>query len=240
MVLLAGKEHGPAASRFRTHVRSREDGHMLHRALNIVLHSRQSVVRDSDALPDAISDRRNHGRLAMAGAAARLDAIGDRGLCALLDLSEGGVRIETPIALRVGDPVRISFDCTNAKQGRIVWGRGTKAGVQFLAPAMVFSLIRKLAKDRSDRVVRPPRLPHNGPALATTTSHSFPTVVCDISQDGMRLWHAGRLRPGAVVDIALAGSIRVRGTVRWSDGAFAGIQLTRGLAVKQLGSMRLL
>jgi len=238
MEFRAGIESRRIRSSFETHLRSRGCGGTFQQGLNIMLASRQSMILKTDGLPEGNSDRRHHCRLSMAGAAARLDAMGDRGLCGILDLSQGGVQIETPITLRVGDPVRISFDCTNSMQGRIVWSRGKKAGIQFLAPVVTFSLIRKLAKDRSNRVVRPPRLPVNGSALATIKSNSFPAVVCDISQLGMRVWHAGRLSPGSVVEIALAGSIRVRGTVRWSNGVYAGIQLSCSLAVEQLASMR--
>lgn len=196
------------------------------------------MILETDWHPGRNSDRRRHGRLAMAGAAARLDAMGGCGLCILLDLSDGGAQIQTPIALRFGDPVRISFDCTNAMQGRVVWNCGNKAGIQFLAPVVLSTLIRKVATDRWNRTSRAPRLPVNGPALATTEAGSYSTVVYDISQEGMRIWNAGDLRPGSAVDVVMSDAVRVHGTVRWSAGICAGIQLSGRLTVGQLANAR--
>ncbi|HEV2594495.1 MAG TPA: PilZ domain-containing protein [Sphingomicrobium sp.] len=160
-------------------------------------------------------DRRRCRRLPMAGYAARLDALGDRGLCGVINLSDTGALLQSNIPLSRGDPVRISFDCKNSLQGRVAWNDGGYAGIRFLVPVATFGLIGKLANDRWTGVARPPRLTINAPALAKKMgSTSFHTVVGNISQKGFMIWHAGQLNPDDDVHVTLQNGINVHGTVR--------------------------
>lgn len=191
----------------------------------------------ADIAPGA-DRRRRHPRFRTLGHVGRLDAFGDCGLCRVQDLSDGGLMIETRIPLSCGDPVRISFDCTNAVQGRVVWRVGNRAGIRFLRPLESFVLIRKIAGDRWSESVRPPRLPVSCAAHVTTGSASFPAVVTNVSQQGMTICHPGDLRAGTFVDVAMPSGIRAHGTVRWSAGILAGIELCGRLTVEQLASVR--
>lgn len=203
-----------------------------------MLTSQMAALRNSDECVDGPAERRRHRRLTMAGRAARLDAPADIGLCSVVNLSDGGILVETPIELDCGDPVRISFDCTNSVQGQVAWRIGRRAGIRFLIPVASFALIGKVANDRWDRVARPPRLTLNQQALVTSGSGSFATVVADISQQGMSLQHAGQLTQGLAVELAISGGAPIRGTVKWTDQSLAGVEMDGKLTVEQLSSRR--
>lgn len=179
-----------------------------------------------------------HRRFETLGRVARLDALGDVGLCRVMNMSNGGMMIETIIPLSCGDPVRISFDSTNALQGRVLWRVGTQAGIRFLAPIESLELIRKVA--RQDQIARPPRIPVNSAAWASSELGRFPTVVVNISQAGMRIGHSGNLSAGTKIRIALQCGLAACGTVRWSDGNLSGVELDRALPSEQLESARAL
>jgi hypothetical protein len=174
----------------------------------------------------------------MARRAARLDARSDCGLCSIVDLSNGGMLVDTPIALNRGDPVRISFDCTNCVQGRVAWTIGGRAGIRFLFPLASAALLAKVAKDRLARSARPPQLTLNCPARVTHGPLSFDAAVAEISQQGLSLRHAGQLKQGAPVELAIAGGARVRGTVQWANRSLAEIKFDGMLTVEELSSKR--
>jgi hypothetical protein len=184
------------------------------------------------------AERRKHRRLTMAGRAARLDAPIDCGLCSVVNLSNGGILVETPIQLNCGEPVRISFDCTNSVQGRVVWRTGRRAGIRFLMPFESAELIAKLAKDRWAGSARAPRLTVNRPARVVCGSVLFHGVVGNISQQGLSLQHTGELTRRAAVELAMNGIGRIRGTVQWADESLAGIKIDGMLTIQELSSKR--
>lgn len=184
------------------------------------------------------TERRRDRRLNTLGRVARLDAMGGGGLCRLHDLSDGGLMIETPLELSVGDPVRIAFDSTNSIQGRVVWQLDNRTGIKFLRPIESTALIRKVMNEGSNGSARAPRMSVNRAATVTSSSETFPTVVGNISQHGMNICHSGNLAAGSDVEVSIEGRLRVRGTVRWSTGMFAGIELVSSVPVEQLASAR--
>lgn len=190
------------------------------------------------AWEDRAEERRKHRRQIMAGRAARLDARADSGICSVINLSDGGVAIATPIPLEPGGLVRIWFECTNSINGRVAWQYGSRAGIRFLVPVASEALIGQMASDRWANGARPPRLALNSPALVTSGLHSFASVVANISQEGLGILHMGRLVPGADVALTIAGGPRVRGTVRWTDESLAGIRMNGKLTVEELSSRR--
>lgn len=183
-------------------------------------------------------ERRRNRRLNILGRVARLDALGGGGLCRVLDLSDGGSMVETPLELTVGSPVRIAFDCSNSIQGRVAWQDEKRAGIRFITPVDSTALIRKLVSDRWEGKARQPRMSVNRAATVTSDSGSFLTVVGNISQHGMSLCHSGDLAAGTAVEVSIEGSLKLRGTVRWSAGLSAGIELVSSIPVEQLASAR--
>lgn len=182
--------------------------------------------------------RRSHRRVSAWGRIARLEAVGDTGLCRVHNLSDGGMLLETAIELCVGDPVMIALDCTNSLQGRVAWMRRALAGIRFLHAIDSSKFIRKLIEDRLSASARPPRLPVHSAAIATTALGSFPTMVGNISQKGMMICHRGDLLAGADIEITLEHGLAARGTVRWSDGFFAGVEFSGMIEPGQLESAR--
>ena len=60
----------------------------------------------------------------------------------------------------------------------------------------------------------------------------------DVSQSGLKLAHDGRFTAGLPVKVRLSPELERRGVVRWSQTGLAGVVLTEGLSVEELGSMR--
>lgn len=187
---------------------------------------------------DPVGERRLKPRFRMFGRVARIDALGDSGLCHVENISDFGMMVDTSISLNCGDPVRIALDCCNKVQGRVVWQRGSRAGIRFLQPVESSALIRKMLKDRHDGNARPPRLSVRSAARVTTATASFPTFVGNISQGGMSICHAGDLAVGAIIDILLENGASLRGIVRWSTELFAGVEFCAKLPVGQLASVQ--
>lgn len=183
-------------------------------------------------------ERRLHHRLRMLERVVRIDALGDSGLGRVQNVSNGGLMIDSRIALTANDPVRVAFDCRNVVQGRVAWQSGSRAGIRFLQPIESSVLIRKVVGDRWEGGARSPRLSVSRAARVTSGSGSFPTIIGNISQRGMNICHDGHLVAGSVVDVAIERGVTLRGRVRWSAGLFAGIELAGTMTVEQLASAR--
>lgn len=140
---------------------------------------RVDAATPASSNPDASShkERRRSFRFRIFGRIARLDALGDRGLTRVQDLSDGGAKIETAIELRSGDPVRLSLDCAHELQARVVWANGSLAGIRFLVPINAAAVIRDIASRAATGVARAPRVSVHARARAT-----FPTRPANISQ----------------------------------------------------------
>lgn len=184
-------------------------------------------------------ERRRHSRHNAIGLVVRIDGLGVVGLARVANLSDNGAMISLSAPLTVGSPVKLSFDCTNSLQARVVWNSPGRIGIRFLRPIDCGQFIGKVASDRWSGPIRPPRLPANGPARVETSAGSFATVVNDISEKGMKICPGGNLPVGTSVEIVLEQGMRVRGTVRWSDGIFAGIQLSGKIGIDDLANSRM-
>ena len=193
-----------------------------------IVNSNQRFVTDNAV------DRRQHRRLNTRGRVARLDALGGSAFCRLHDLSDTGARIETPLVLSVGDSVRIGFDSTTAVQGRVAWIRGDQVGVRLVQSIESTALIRKVIEDRWSGRARPPRLGVHRRATVTGAFGAFATVVGNVSERGLSICHCGDLAAGRPIKINFECGLTVDGTVRWSVGMIAGVELSTTLQVDKL------
>jgi hypothetical protein len=198
----------------------------------------QAALAAPDVERCASFERRSHGRRDAMGRVARIDALGLVGLARLRNMSNGGAMISVHAPLACGGPVRISFDCTNSIQGRIAWSTGGRAGIRFLAPIDCAAFIGKVASDRGTSAIRAPRLPVNCAAWAKGPGGSFPTIVSNISETGLKICHGGSLPAGTTIEISFGRDMKLAGTVRWSNGHFAGVELERRLAPEDLANAR--
>lgn len=186
------------------------------------------------------SERRQHPRLNTLGYVARLNALGFVGMVRVDNLSNGGAMIIRSKSLAHESPVRISFDCTNFLQGRVVWSSRGLIGIRFIWPIDGGRFIGKVVNDRLNSAIRAPRLPANWPGRVKSMAGSFATIVSNVSEKGMKICPGGDLPAGTSVEVTLERGTRVLGTVRWSDKIFAGIELSRRIAVDDLASKTLL
>jgi hypothetical protein len=184
------------------------------------------------------SERRQGPRFEALGEVARIDALGVVGLGRLGNLSNGGAMLITSAPLEAGGPIRISFDCTNSVQGRIAWQSRGRLGIRFLEPIECVALMAKVVRDRLGKAVRAPRLPVNYSGHVKCAGASFPTIIGNMSEKGMKICHGGNLQTGARLEVRLEQGMSVTGTVRWSDGYFAGVELSRTIDAEELANAR--
>jgi len=182
------------------------------------------------------SDRREHPRIRAMGRIGCVETAGDRGLCRVHDLSDGGMMIETSLEMRRGDWARISFDGKQLLNARVTWRQGDRIGIRFAGPIDCCRLVRKLAADQWSGAARRLRLAVAMSAHAKCKFGSFITDVVDISQKGMKIRHYGDLPTGLPIEICLERGISASGIVRWSDDEFVGIELSGIIAVELLAS----
>ena len=105
-------EDGQVGVRFETAI---DVQHLMNGAHQLVCRWRQRMPRVSLPCP------------------ATLLAEGVRQAISLLDLSQGGAKIEGE-ALREGDVVTLAVDGLDPRRGRICWASDGRAGIAFLAP----------------------------------------------------------------------------------------------------------
>ena len=182
------------------------------------------------------SDRREHSRIRAIGRIGRLEAAGDRGLCRVHDLSDGGMKIETSLDMSPGEWVRITFDGNEVLFGRLVWRQGYTMGIQLTRPVDCCRLVRELADGHWNGSVRPLRLPVRRRAQLVSAAGTVETEVVDISQKGMKIRHPLGLPEGELVEIRIQRGFDIRGIVRWSNDEFVGIEFSGMIAVECLAS----
>ena len=199
---------------------------------------KQTTRQKADEFPAALpqSDRREHPRIRAIGRIGLLEAAGDRGLCRVHDLSDGGMKIETNLDMSPGEWVRISFDGNDVLSGRLVWRQGYTMGIQLTRPVDCCRLVRELADGHWKGSVRSLRLPVRRRAQLSSADGIFETEVVDISQKGMKIRHPVGLPTGLLVEVRIQRGFDIRGIVRWSDGEFVGIEFSGMIAVECLAS----
>lgn len=185
---------------------------------------------------DPPSDRREHSRHITVMRVARLSnqSTGVEGLGVVRNVSSGGMMIDARIATEIQHIVVVSMLDDQCVTGEVVWQDGTSIGLRFAERADVGSVLSKPARDETGKRVRLPRLTVNQTAEIKTATASYEVALCDISQRGAKLEIAHRLLAHEQIWLSMPECRPVRGTVRWRDSGYVGVEFHRLLGVDEL------
>ena len=173
--------------------------------------------------PKPLGDRRAAARIVTICRLVKIRSGRSEGIARCRNISDGGVKFETHMPIRVHERVTIGFSPHVEINGTCIWVDGVEGGVSFDAPVDCIAVLRKTA--RSDPTARPPRLQTALPARVWFPGGKCGALVSDISLQGMKVSHDGHLHPGLNVSVMLADGLDRRALVAWSREDCAGLQL---------------
>ena len=191
-------------------------------------------------LAEAEDDRRDGQRLRTVCRIAKILRVDDSGLWMVRNISDGGMMLTTNVAVQEGEEITIILADRLTIDGRVVWARDGKCGVEFHQEIDGEDLLRRLAEDKTARRYRPFRIAMRGDALARYDHRIRPIELANLSQHGAGILHDGTVTAGMRLDLMLAGGIRREAIVRWATEKEAGLWLTQPLERAALESVRAL
>lgn len=177
-------------------------------------------------------DRRAAARIVTVCRLVKLKAPDGEGIARCRNVSNGGMRLETHMAVKVDDRVTISFSPFAEIEGRIIWIDGCESGISFDSPIDCIAVLRDTAP--SNPGARPPRVKTALPASVCFPGGKCGSMVNDISLQGMKVTHDGALHPGLNVTVMLADGMERRAMVCWSRDECAGLQLLDRFRLEEL------
>ncbi len=197
----------------------------------------------SDALAvSAITDddRRASHRVRTIYRVARVEGPNDEGLARVRNISDGGIKLETGLAIKLGDSVRVSLSETLILTGCVVWINGRECGLKFDQAIDSFGLLRQLVEEARSESARAIRLPARVPVTVEGLHQPVGTQAVNISQAGIKIADGGHFTPGLRLKIKMPSGIEKAGVVRWAKNNFAGIMLVDQFSVEELNSISVL
>lgn len=159
------------------------------------------------------------------------------GLACCLDISDGGMRLETGMPLCLMDTLAIEISPGTTVSARVVWTNGDECGVAFDTSINCEDELRSAARLKWSERARAVRLQSSIPARLQAEGVSTPTTICNISQQGMRVSHDGNFHQGLRVKVVLQNGSERQAVVRWSKDNFAGLYLFDSFSVMELGDL---
>ena len=174
---------------------------------------------------------------------AKLRTSGREGLCRIRNVSTGGLRLETRMALGCGDPVCVEVRGRREVRGSVAWARDGRAGVSFDSEVALDALLA-VAPQRPGRVLkakipRGPRLQVDCRVDVQLSSGRVEASLKDISQGGVKLTMSLVLQRDERVLLMLPGLPMKLGIVRWAD-AEVGIAFAEPLSFDVLAEWLLI
>jgi hypothetical protein len=149
----------------------------------------------------------------------------EEGLCRVRNISATGMQIETRIPLAVGDAVGVELRGLSAIAGKVVWSRGSLAGI---ASDGAIDVERLLHPAPVSRLVRAPH--PRGPRVLVELAIEVQdgdgiheAALIDLSQGGARVRLPFRPRIEERLSLIVTGLPLKSGAVRWIRGDEAGI-----------------
>lgn len=154
-------------------------------------------------------------------------------LCRIRNISTRGMMLETGAALDTGQRVRVELRNLQAVEGRIVWIKSDRTGLQFDAPVGI-DLLRARVGRRGAPRPRAPRVSTECPVLVRIEGRVSRAILLDLSSSGGKLALAQRLAPGDQLTVTLPGLAPKRAAVRWTRDGQAGMAFLEAIAFADL------
>lgn len=179
-----------------------------------------------EAVPSA-QGRRQEGRLLTLlrvgtimigeGSSAR------RELCLVRNISAMGMMLHVYSQLTVGEAVAVEMKTGQTIAGTVKWIEDANVGLQFAQPIDVMAMLAAQMISDLDLKPRMPRVEVRAPATLRMGGQTWRVGTRDISQGGAKISLDAVLPPGADIVLAMEGFHSLPGTLRWCDGAVAGV-----------------
>ncbi|MGB5076350.1 MAG: PilZ domain-containing protein [Sphingorhabdus sp.] len=168
---------------------------------------------------------------------AKLSTNSNQSVCRVRNISEMGAKLETRIALEIGQQVDLELRSDLKMSGRIVWVNGGHAGVQFNTAIDVERFLTR-PESRIDRIrARAPRYKCAAKALVLSDLGNFACSMSDIALFGAcltNLPNPAMMRDGQVIKLMVEGIPAHHATVAWINGTSAGIKFRHPLRYNDL------
>ena len=180
-------------------------------------------------------DRREHQRHLTVMRVAKLvnEDLKIEGLGVVRNVSDGGMMIEAHIAVQLGQVIAVSLLEDRRVLGEIMWKEGGTIGISFDVPVSIEDVLARPDRLGNGQKVRLPRLQVNRPGEASGVNGKVSVEICDISQRGAKLQSDQRFAVGEQILVTRGGQ-KVRGTVKWRNAGFCGVEFHRLLPVDEL------
>lgn len=156
---------------------------------------------------------------------------GQRELCLIKNISEGGMMVRAYCDIGPGTPVAIELKTGQMVAGTVSWVHEPNVGITFDEKIDVLEMLSQSMDGPRPRM---PRIETLCVATIRDGVNSLRARVHDISQGGIKVDAAPGLVKGADVAIALPGLESQLGVVRWIDAGCAGLSFNRLLPLALL------
>lgn len=154
--------------------------------------------------------------------------------CLLRNISSSGMMAKSYVEFAEGSSIKVTFGCDFLVEGKVVWSREGRIGIQFDSTIDVSQLLQQLSIGLPSGLKRrPPRLQIRTLAHVSLAGRRVPVELIDISQNGVKV-NAPYLQPEDEVAIELRGMAMKKATVRWTHTGIAGLKFHVPLDFNQL------
>lgn len=186
--------------------------------------------------PDPVeqSERRADCRYRTVYRVAKVVRRGRVGLWCVRNISDNGMMLLTRHVLEPDEPLSIALSETLALEGKVVWCKDGKCGVEFDRAIDCAATLQTLAAERLAPHYRPLRLAVRLRGTAYCERGIQPIRITDISQQGIGFTHDGCFQPGMRTLVCLENGLERRGIVRWSGDSHAGLMLLQPFTCAEL------
>lgn len=158
-------------------------------------------------------------------------------ICRIRNISAMGARIETNLALQIGQRMSLELRSDLQMTGRIMWAKDGNAGVQFDTAIDVAKFLSR-SESKIDRIkARAPRYQCFANVVIVTDGGCFSCNMADIALSGAGLVDIparAKLRSGNILKIIADGISAHHATIAWVDGPRAGIKFRHPLRYTDL------
>lgn len=184
-----------------------------------------------------IVERRSSERHVAVMLIAKLSCQNAQTICRIRNISATGARIETNLAVQIGQPMTLELRSDLHMNGKIMWAKNGNAGIQFDTPIDVTRFLLR-SESKIDRIkARAPRYDCFANIVIVIDSGCYSCTMLDIGLSGAGLSDIparAKLRPGHIVKIIADGISSHHASVAWVDGNKAGIKFRHPLKYTDL------
>ncbi len=190
-----------------------------------------------DPAPAAADQPRTRDSLARRLTTLRVGIItieGERELCLIRNVSEGGLRAHVYSRPEVGDRICVELKTDDQTHGTITWACDGDIGVQFDEKIDVEGLLASHLAQEGGRRPRMPRVDVDRLGELRIGARFYPVNTRNMSQGGVRIEIDHPLVVGEAVVLSLEKFRPVDGTIRWFRENTGGIAFNQVIPFHEL------